>query len=351
MQYFRYLLQGFLGRVQSRMALSFAIGILAVVLLGIWGDRLPSLGNAAVAQVSNTPALDAAQIRTLLAELDVPLNPEPYRPSNLTQSDIRGIIGDDDRIVISEEVSRNYPWSALGRVVGFSPSTPANSIGVCTGSLIKADIVLTNAHCVVDESGSGEESQAVWFLPNLYNGTLKDGANFEQVWKLRAGQSVDIPDLAAVQTMVYGTRFQPRNDVAFADDWALLKLDRPLGEAYGTIGWKSIAENQLRAQQNGTLVLAGYHEDFPKGKEGLSLGFHKGCSFTRLHEDALLHDCDTIEGSSGSPILGWVNNNYQAVALNNAWYPSLNANKAVQMNRVERFLKGNPARPVYAKQF
>ncbi|MDZ8033882.1 trypsin-like serine peptidase [Nostoc sp. DedSLP04] len=61
--------------------------------------------------------------------------------------------------------SRYYPWSAIGRV----EYTKANGKSYyCTGTLIADDIVLTNAHCVID-SETHQLSKELRFLPNVIN--------------------------------------------------------------------------------------------------------------------------------------------------------------------------------------
>jgi hypothetical protein len=61
-----------------------------------------------------------------------------------------------------------------------SPSLAGKGLGVgadgsgysCTGTLIAEDIVLTNAHCVVNPQ-TRKVSQAIAFQPNLVNGVVK----------------------------------------------------------------------------------------------------------------------------------------------------------------------------------
>lgn len=71
--------------------------------------------------------------------------------SYLEQSDqprenTRNVFGKDDRIPV---LSNKYPWSTIGRL---ESSGENDGLYICTGTLIGRDLVLTNAHCVVDEA-------------------------------------------------------------------------------------------------------------------------------------------------------------------------------------------------------
>ncbi|MEH2043779.1 trypsin-like serine peptidase [Nostoc sp.] len=55
-------------------------------------------------------------------------------------------------------MSRNYPWSTIGRVQGTAADAQSYH---CTGTLISSDIVLTNAHCVID-SETHQLSKELW---------------------------------------------------------------------------------------------------------------------------------------------------------------------------------------------
>ncbi|MGB3638016.1 MAG: trypsin-like serine protease [Rivularia sp. (in: cyanobacteria)] len=217
----------------------------------------------------------------------------------------RGVIGWDDRIPM---LSRKYPWSAIGRVQGFNNDGGSYH---CTGTLISDDVVLTNAHCVIDPD-TRKFSQKIQFIPNVINGKAGDNS-----------------DIAEVENVVYGTDFTGTKLDNQVNDWAVLKLNKPIGLKYGYIGWKSLPSSALIANSN-KYIFVGYSGDFPDNNnqkyqfftagKGWTAGVEKGCSIVNEDSNILFHDCDTAGGSSGGAIIGVVGNQPYILALNNAEY-------------------------------
>jgi V8-like Glu-specific endopeptidase len=237
-------------------------------------------------------------------------NGNPFQPANLQQetkpdkTDERGIIGPwDDRIPM---LSRQYPWSAIGRVQGISNE---NEKYHCTGTLIAEDVVLTNAHCVINPE-TRKLSQKIAFLPNVINGKVVNQA-----------------DVAEVVNVVYGTDFGGSNLENQTNDWALLKLDKPIGLKYGYLGWKSLPSSTLTANKK-AYIFVGYSGDFPNPNkknyqfftagQGWTASVQSGCSIVREERNVLFHDCDTTGGFSGGAIIGVIGNKPYIMALNNA---------------------------------
>jgi protease YdgD len=205
----------------------------------------------------------------------------------------------DQRIPMA---SREYPWSAIGRL-------QIGENAYCTATLIEDNWLLTNAHCVVDRTTHTIESAEITFLPNLINGQL---------------QSED--DRAKVTDIIVGTDFSGDDAVVQPNDWAMLKIDRPLGQTYGTIGWKAIP-SKLLIKNSQKFTLAGYSYDFPNPKkypefsagESFTAGLHEKCSFTgESANGVLIHDCNMRAGSSGSAIIAWINEIPYIVGINSA---------------------------------
>ncbi len=295
--------------------------ILSVVTLGISAQAQP--------KQSITPKFISSK---LAGQFKLNSNGRPFIPSTLERSvrpnedDSRGIPGGIDNR--TPMLSRKYPWSAIGRVQG----TTANAKSYhCTGSLIADNLVLTNAHCVIDPK-TGELSKKIEFMPNTIDGKYQDVAEVEQV--------------------VYGTDFKLSSDVT-ANDWAIMKINQPLGRKYGHLGWKSIPTATL-VKNPKTLFFVGYSGDFPTEKyqkyfragQGWTASYEAGCSIVKEEAGFLLHDCATAGGSSGGAIIAAIDGEPYIVALNNADRTNPRtgqdiANYAVKISTIEQALSRN----------
>jgi V8-like Glu-specific endopeptidase len=241
----------------------------------------------------------------------------------------RVIIGSkDDRIPMT---SRDYPWSAIGKIEGIGADGGGYS---CTGTLIAEDVVLTNAHCVVNPE-TRKLSQAIAFEPNLVNGVVKSKA-----------------DIAYATDVHYGTDFKNGDLSDYANDWAILKLNKPIGKKYGYLGWKSLPSSRLVGDTK-KFSLVGYSGDFPNPKkkgyenltagESMTAGVHLECSILRRQDNLLYHNCDTNHGASGGAIISNINGKYYILALHSGsnQVNGLLLNRAVEMSRLDEWLQQN----------
>lgn len=191
----------------------------------------------------------------------------------------RAVIGEDDRVLVT---TRKSPWSAIGQLQHLD--SRGNVLGWCTGTLIGSDIVLTNAHCLVDKNTKQPTQNTLQFRPSFLNGRSIHKAN--------------------VISYEYGTNDVDNNP---EEDWALLKIDTTLGDRYGHMGWRSLdfSDDDTLEMAEGKLKLAGYSGDFPRNNPGSSPGVHNGCSIVGVSDDKeIVHNCDTNPGASGSAIFG-----------------------------------------------
>ncbi|MBO3457863.1 trypsin-like serine protease [Aetokthonos hydrillicola Thurmond2011] len=289
----------------------FVSGILSVVTLGHWSSI------QAKAQTQNQeltpPKFTSFQN---VGQLKLPGNGKPYIPDSLGRSakpnvgGTRGIPGEiDHRIPM---LSRKYPWSTIGRVQGTTADAKSYH---CTGALIAENLVLTNAHCVIDPDTS-KLSKQILFLPNVIDREVQD-----------------VQDIASVEEVIYGTDFKNSKSIS-PNDWAVMKINKPLGRKYGYLGTKPLPSSVLIRNQK-KYFFVGYSGDFPTPKyqqyfnagPGWTASFQKGCSIVNEAQNFLLHDCDTAGGSSGGPIIAMINDDPYIVALNEGEIKDLQANK------------------------
>jgi protease YdgD len=126
-----------------------------------------------------------------------------------------------------------------------------------------------------------------------------------------------------------------------------------LGKKYGTIPVQPLPIAIFQKNPN-KLIQVGYSFDFPNPKKdafkglvagpGKTAGMHDGCSITAQRKDTVfVHECDTRGGSSGGPLLGWIEGKLHIVALNSAEFANQttgigSANYATDLTPVANWL-------------
>lgn len=196
---------------------------------------------------------------------------------------LKGIKGADDRIAVA---AAEYPWSAIGRV--------NNGMGDhCSGVLVGPRLVVTAAHCLWNrETRRPMPAQSLRFVAGYDRGGFLDFAAAERT-VVAPGWSFGLP---------YGP--EPAGH-----DWALLVLDKPLGER---VGWVALGQPPA---QGDTLVTVGYGQD----KAHVPTA-HIGCTATGRLGGVLTHDCDAVHGDSGAPVLVWKGGTPRLAALHVATF-------------------------------
>lgn len=210
--------------------------------------------------------------------------------------------GHDDRVLL--DVSA-YPWSAAGEI-------DLRAAGTCSAILVRNTVAITAAHCIshpggidargVFRSAGGHRARIVSYLidPDW------DDADFHTTDRLNA------------------------------TDWALLRLDQPVGASAGTV--PPISSAQLTDTGPGTrLFQAGYSWD-----TGEHLSGHAGCAITAVRPDTTFeHDCDTTRGDSGGALLTWIDDTFVLLGTDSRFTVAagdIQSNLAVRADRWSAYL-------------
>jgi protease YdgD len=179
-----------------------------------------------------------------------------------------GIKGDDDRVIVE---SLEWPWSAVVKV-------NRHTGGFCTGVLIAPDKVATAAHCLwLSRTGNWLRPEALHVVQNYRRGD----------WTA---------DSAVVSYVMGPDEALPRegDNASTHLDWAILTLETPLGEGI------EVADADFVALPGTVVLQAGFSED---SRHVLTL--HRNCSILDTFDGdrVLTHDCDAVNGDSGSPVM------------------------------------------------
>lgn len=202
----------------------------------------------------------------------------PSSSKGLVRSNLNdvNIFSNDNRKIIEEF---NFPWSAVGYLS--RPELKDGKLGHagCTASLVGPDLILTNAHCILKD-GAVVESDVRFSLH--FNGTKKIRARYEAM----------VTKVEAIGATQFNSgRGQP-------DDWAILRLDRKLGDVVGWLGVRPRSgEELIKRGKFTTYYMIGYSRD----RSGLPL--MQKCEIRDSADEQIFHNCSGVEGSSGSPIL------------------------------------------------
>jgi len=210
-------------------------------------------------------------------------------------------IGQDGRTVAD---TSKYPHSAIGLI---KIRKSDKSFGHCTGSLVAPQIVLTNAHCLYNARTKTRYSDVTF-----YPGYSKEQSPYGQA-KIK---KVYIAD----EYINEGNKYY---------DYAFVVLDKSLGDEAGWLGIRKYVHQKYREQNN--LILSGYASNFVENpfKSDIQTTNSETCSSKQLadgknEKEAVLftHDCDTGQGSSGSPVYIKAKDKFYIVGLNaGGWGP------------------------------
>lgn len=193
--------------------------------------------------------------------------------------------GRDDRVRVPVD---QRPWSFMGVL-------QMDNGDSCTATLIARDVVVTAAHCIHNERG------------------LDARGSFQSA---SGGHS------ARIIAYLVDRRFELRRFAGGADvdgmDWALLRLDQPLGDRLGFAGIQDLtAQGQERAAA-ADLMQAGYSWD-----TGGHLSGNLRCHIVRVNPDhTFAHECDTTRGDSGSAFVVRNGEGFDVIGVDSRFRPN-----------------------------
>lgn len=194
------------------------------------------------------------------AQAAAPASVTPVEPLGEALPQRENTFGADSRELVT---SADFPWSAVGRL----------NTG-CTATLIDRRLILTAAHCILDPDG-GWLADHYLFFPNMVAGRARAGARGVHVW--------------------YGTRTPLRPGTPFVEDWAIVLLDRDLGDHVRWLGTRDITP-----APGDRVTLSGYSTDVDGGQTATT---HVDCQIqSGLLDGQITHDCDMTRGASGGPL-------------------------------------------------
>ncbi len=269
-------------------------GLLSVLLVAsgfaIGGPAVAGASDASQAAPSGVAAPLPVSKDTQLTALK-PETGESGKAKNLTQKPKPG--ENTSRKTMPDSVivdAREYPWSAIGRL-------NTGGRGYCTGILVDAYYVLTDAHCLF------YRTEGRWWQPN----ELHFVAGYQRDTNLAH---------ARVTGYELAPGYRAHGGVSLAsilNNWALVKLEKPLGHQAGWLGLKNLDKKlvQRLKKGHGALLQAGYRRNAP---HAVTLGLDCGPKGFFAAENRIGHRCQLKPGRADLPFLVFMDGKFNLVA-------------------------------------
>jgi V8-like Glu-specific endopeptidase len=181
------------------------------------------------------------------------------------------------------DAGQAHAWRGVGRVNVGGLSTR----GLCTGTLIAPDVVLTVAHCVVQRrTGRPHRLDSLFFVAG---------------WRRGAMTGSSVAAAVAVHPLY---RARNEGDGALASDLALLRLRDPLTSA-AAMPFTVAAPPPPGAP----IVVVSYRRDRPH-----ALTYQDDCTYEARRGALLILRCAVASGASGAPVLAEIGGKMRVIA-------------------------------------
>ncbi len=194
-------------------------------------------------------------------------------------------------------------YKKLDRQIGLLHNPRTNTL--CTAFCVGPDMIATASHCLY----SNKRRNRLYLSSFLFK--LKTGTKNARIYSKLAGNRTR----QSRRYIVTGTsKLSRKPPIGAARDWAVVRLERPICNK----GWfNSIDLDHQKleeAARNKKLFQVAYHMDY----KNWQIAYSRSCSINRnyggltwsnikkhfaLPKSLILHQCDTGEASSGSPLL------------------------------------------------
>jgi protease YdgD len=185
--------------------------------------------------------------------------------------------GHDDRVLVNVQ---ERPWRYMGEL-------QMDGGEGCTATLIARDVLLTAAHCIHREgrvNANGSFISALGQRARITGYLIDPGFNYRL--------------------------FATTSQIDYMD-WALLRIDRPIGDETGFASLYDLNARGQQVAQQASLYQAGYAWD-----TGSNLAGNIDCRVQTVFPDnTFSHGCDITRGDSGSAFLIRSGNTWQIVGV------------------------------------
>ncbi len=244
-----------------------------------------AFGDSALADTPNRAAT-AAQLTALNAKDTTGANTSTTTATSPIAKPVAPAPLPDSVVVDAAE----YPWSAIGRL-------NTGGRGYCTGILVDAHHVLTDAHCLFYRTeGRWWQAKELHFVAGYQrdsNIVHSRVAHYELAPGYRAHGGVSLASIL--------------------NNWALVKLEKPLGTQVGWLGLKNLDKKlvQRLKKGQGALLQAGYRRD---AQHAITLGLDCGPKGFFSAENRIGHRCQLKPGRADLPFLVYMDGRFNLVA-------------------------------------